>query len=188
MAKKKGNNYIIDKENNLVRIELKRRNGKESLWTIIDLDDLEKVINFPYTWYAKLSPNNNCYYAFASEHLGVRENGTQKKRIVALHQFVLDTDKIVDHIEHDTLDNRKSKLRIIDNKHNLRNRKGRNNNNKSGYRNVSWSNGEQKWIVQLQVNGKNTCLGKFPKDQLEEAGKFAEEMRKKYYGEFAGAS
>ena len=188
MAKKKGNNYIIDKENNLVRIELKRRNGKESLWTIIDLEDLERVINFPYTWYAKLSPNNNCYYAFASEHLGVRENGTQKKRIVALHQVVLDTDKIVDHIEHDTLDNRKSKLRIVDNKHNLRNRKGRNNNNKSGYRNVSWSNGEQKWIVQLQVNGKNTCLGKFPKDQLEEAGKFAEEMRNKYYGEFAGVN
>ena len=35
---------------------------------------------------------------------------------------------------------------------------------------------------------KNTCLGKFPKDQLEDAGKFAEEMRKKYYGEFAGVN
>ena len=168
MAKKKGNNYIIDKENNLVRIELQRR-------------------NFPYTWYARFSPNNQCYYVFATVHVGVID-GKQKNKIVALHQFVLDTDKFVDHIEHDTLDNRKSKLRIIDNKHNLRNRKGRNNNNKSGYRNVSWSNGEQKWIVQLQVDGKNTCLGKFPKDQLEEAGKFAEEMRKKYYGEFAGVS
>ena len=187
MAKKKGNNYIIDKENNLVRIELQRRNGKESLWTIIDLEDFDKVINFPYTWYARFSPNNQCYYAFATVHVGVID-GKQKNKIVALHQFVLDTDKFVDHIEHDTLDNRKSKLRIIDNKHNLRNRKGRNNNNKSGYRNVSWSNREKKWIVQLQVDGKNTCLGKFPKDQLEDAGKFAEEMRKKYYGEFAGVN
>ena len=186
MAKKKGNNYIIDKENNLVRIELKRRNGKESLWTIIDLEDLEKVINFPYTWYAKLSPNNNCYYAFASEHLGVRENGTQKKRIVALHQSILNTDKIVDHIEHNTLDNRKSKLRIVETNENLKNRKGRNRNNKSGYRNVSWDG--SKWIVQLQVNGKNTCLGRFPKNQLEEAGRFAEEMREKYYGKFAGTN
>ena len=186
MATKKGNNYIIDKENNLVRIELKRRNGKESLWTIIDLEDLEKVINFPYTWYAKLSPNNNCYYAFASEHLGVRENGTQKKRIVALHQFILNTYKIVDHIEHNTLDNRKSKLRIVETNENLKNRKGRNRNNKSGYRNVSWDG--SKWIVQLQVNGKNTCLGRFPKNQLEEAGRFAEEMREKYYGKFAGTN
>lgn len=44
------------------------------------------------------------------------------------------------------------------------------------------------WLVQLQVNGKNACLGKFPKEQLEEAAKFAKEMREKYYGDFAGAS
>jgi hypothetical protein len=42
--------------------------------------------------------------------------------------------------------------------------------------------------VQLQVNGKNTHLGRFKKDQLEEAGKFAEEMRQKYYGVFAGSN
>lgn len=183
MAKKKGNNYIIDEENNLVKIELQRRNEKASLWTIIDLDDFEKVINFPYTWYARFSPNNQCYYAFATVHIGVI-NGKQKNKIIALHQYVLDTDKFVDHIEHNTLDNRKSKLRIIDNKHNLRNRKGRNSNNKSGYRNVCWDGSA--WVVQLQVNGKNTHLGRFPKDKLEEAGKFAEEMRQKYYGEFSG--
>ena len=28
----------------------------------------------------------------------------------------------------------------------------------------------------------------FPEDKLEEAGKFAEQMREKYYGEFAGLS
>ena len=45
---------------------------------------------------------------------------------------------------------------------------------------------ENVWVVQLQINKKNTVLGKFPKDQLEEAGKFAEQMRQKYYGKFAG--
>ena len=69
---------------------------------------------------------------------------------------------------------------------NLKNRKGRNSNNKSGYRNVSWDG--YKWIVQLQVNGKNTCLGRFPENELEQAGKFAEEMRQKYYGKFAGSN
>ncbi|KAI4445373.1 hypothetical protein C823_007880 [Eubacterium plexicaudatum ASF492] len=39
MARKKGNNYIIDEENKIVKIELRRRK-KENLWTIIDLDDL----------------------------------------------------------------------------------------------------------------------------------------------------
>ena len=186
MANKKGNNYIIDEENQLVKIELKRR-GKESLWTIIDLEDMEKVINFPYTWWAKYSWANQCYYAMASEYIGTIE-GKTKYKIVALHQFVLDTDKIVDHIEHNTLDNRKSKLRIIEQGNNLKNRKGRNRNNKSGYRNVSWSKSEKKWIVQLQINKKGTVLGKFPEDQLEKAGKFAEQMRQKYYGKFAGSN
>ena len=92
----------------------------------------------------------------------------------------------VDHINNNTLDNRKCNLRISEHKHNTRNRHGRNSNNKSGYRNVCWSKGEQKWLVQLQVNGKSTCLGKFPYDELEQAGKFAEEMRQKLYGEYAG--
>ena len=48
MAKKKGNNYVVDEENGIARIELHRRN-EESLWTIIDLEDLERVINHPYT-------------------------------------------------------------------------------------------------------------------------------------------
>lgn len=78
------------------------------------------------------------------------------------------------------------KLRIIEQGNNLKNRKGRNSNNKSGYRNVSWKKSENVWVVQLQINKKNTVLGKFPKDQLEEAGKFAEQMRQKYYGKFAG--
>lgn len=66
------------------------------------------------------------------------------------------------------------------------NRKSRNSNNKSGYRNVSWSSHDNKWIVQLQVNKKNTVLGRFPQDKLLEAAKFAEEKRKELYGEFAG--
>lgn len=37
-----------------------------------------------------------------------------------------------------------------------------------------------------RVNKKNTVLGKFSKDQLIEAAKFAEEKRKELYGEFAG--
>lgn len=42
--------------------------------------------------------------------------------------------------------------------------------------------------MQLQVDGKNTCLGRFAYEDLDKAGKFAEEMRQKYYGEFAGVS
>lgn len=48
---------------------------------------------------------------------------------------------------------------------------------------MSWSNLTNNWIVQLQINGKNTKLGRF--DDVDVAGKFAEEMRQKYYQNFA---
>lgn len=178
MARKRGNNYVIDKENNIAKIELHRRN-KESLWTIIDLDDLEKVINFPYTWYAKYNHTNNEYYVVAS----VYHPELQQTRPIFLHQFLTNANgKDVDHENNDTLDNRKSNMRVVMESNNSKNRKGRNRNNKSGYRNVSLIKG--KWVVQLQIDGKNKRLGSF--DDVHKAGKFAEEMRQKYYGEYAG--
>lgn len=71
---KKGNNYIVDKENNIVKIELNRRNS-ENMWVIIDLEDLDKVINFPYTWYAKYSANAKGYYACATQYLPELKHG-----------------------------------------------------------------------------------------------------------------
>ena len=105
-------------------------------------------------------------------------------------KFTMDAkdDEVVDHINHDTLDNTKGNLRCIPWKNNSTNRKSRNSNNKSGYRNVSWSKNENKWLVQLQINKKNTVLGKFVYEDLDKAGQFAEEMRQKYYGKFAGSN
>lgn len=180
MAKKKGNNYIVDTENNIAKLELHRRN-EESLWTIIDLEDLERVINYPYTWYAKLNKSIGKYYVYASEY----QPKTKRCKPIFLHQFIMKANgKIVDHKNNDGLDNRKSNLRMATDKNNSTNRRSRNKNNSSGYRNVSWSESYGKWIVQMQVNKKNTILGKF--DDVHEAGKFAEEMRQKYYGEYAG--
>lgn len=180
MGRKKGNNYVIDEENGIAKIELHRRNA-ENLWTIIDLEDLKRVINFPYTWFAKYNHTNDEYYVVAS----VYHPELQQTRPIFLHQFLTNANgKDVDHENNDTLDNRKSNLRIVVESNNSKNRKGRNKNNKSGYRNVTWNKADGKWIVQLQISGKNKRLGSF--DDVHEAGKFAEEMRQKYYGEFAG--
>lgn len=83
-GKKKGNNYIVDEEHQIAKIELQRRDGKESLWTIIDLDDLERVINFPYTWYPRYLKNTKSYYVFATVYLGGK-NGQPRNKIVSLH-------------------------------------------------------------------------------------------------------
>jgi hypothetical protein len=90
----------------------------------------------------------------------------------------------VDHRNHDTLDNRKVNLRIVEDSNNSKNRRSRNKNNKSGHRNICRVG--NRLYVQLQVNKKNAKLASFKLDEMNEAVKFAGEMRQKYYGEFAG--
>ena len=182
---RKVNNYIIDEEKQTAKIELSRRDGN-NFWVTIDLEDLDRVINFPYSWFAKYSSTVGKFYAASSEY----RPELKKARTVLMHQFIMGVENStrevnIDHINHDTLDNRKENLRITNVTDNCKNRR-LSKANKSGYRNVCWDKREQMWIVQLQVDGKNTCLGKFPKDALDEAGSFAKEMRAKYYGEFAG--
>ena len=92
----------------------------------------------------------------------------------------------VDHIDHNTFDTRKKNLRISINEQNTKNRKGKNSNNTSGYRNVFWNSKDQRWMVVLQIDKKSKCFGRFKYDELEKAGDLAEEMRQLYYGEFAG--
>lgn len=185
IVEKKGNNYIIDKENNIAIIELQRTKGQESFYTTVDLDDLERVLSFPYTWSVGYRKNSDSWYATASIYKPI-------KTTVSLNYFIAQIDNnsnlCVDHINHNTLDNRKENLRISEVLENSRHRKGKNKNNTTGYRNVLYikSNTKHPYIVRLQINGKGVQLGKFA--DVHEAGAFAEEMRQKYYGEFAGDS
>ena len=181
---KRRNNYIIDGD--ITRIELKRRNS-DNMWTIIDTEDLERVLNFPYSWCAGYRKNTDTWYARATIHK--LENVSHNSHGIYLNYFIAGVESnsgyCVDHKNHNTLDNRKSNLRVTEIIHNDRNRKGKNCNNTSGYRNVAYlSRDKHPYCVQLMVNGKNTVLGRF--DDVDEAGRFAEEMRQKYYGDFAG--
>jgi hypothetical protein len=93
----------------------------------------------------------------------------------------------VDHINHDTLDNRKRNLRITTNDKNTQNRKGANSNSSTGVRNVNWGYKRSEYWVQFQKNGEK-FKWIFPLDKFDEAVKFAEKKRKDIFGEFAGAS
>jgi hypothetical protein len=180
------NKYVLN--DNQVIIELNRRNG-EKYYTIINLDDFNKVDSYNVTWFPKWMPTAHSYYASASLYLGAN-NGKYKYKPIYIHKIIMDVDNkyVIDHRNNNTLDNRKDNLRKTEQNNNLKNRKGANLNNKSGYRNVCWIEKEHCYWVQLQIDGKNKRLGKFSKDELLEAAKFAEEMREKYYGEFKGIS
>ena len=158
---------------------------KQSFEILVDLEDLKRMIDLNLAWRTTYKPEIDSHYTQATQYIG-KIDGEYKYRIIELHRFVMNAKKgeYVDHINHNTLDNRKSNLRITTNKQNTRNRSGLNTNNTSGYRNVSWSKDYKQWLVQMQVDGTNKVLGKF--DDVHKAGEFAKQMRKKYYGDFRG--
>jgi hypothetical protein len=174
------NKYAID--GNIVKIFLHRKE-RYDIEALIDLEDFEKVNTYSGTFYASLDSQN--IYAKITLYLGMDENGKSKNSTARLSRIILDTrgyNNVVDHINGNTLDNRKENLRSTTRANNLKNRQKNNKNNTTGYRNVCEVDG--KFIVQLQINGKNKVLDRF--DTLEEANLFAQKMREKYYQEFAG--
>lgn len=94
-------------------------------------------------------------YAASTE----RVDGVKRMRL--LHREILGVDSSsahVDHINHDTLDNRRSNLRVVtnaENRQNLRPRKGR------LYRGVFFDARAGKWRAQSRLNGKKYNLGCF---------------------------
>jgi len=146
------------------------------------LEDLERLIEADYRWCVQWDKGSQTFYVRTILYPEGEHSIT-----LSIHRFLMNAVEKhirVDHKDHDGLNNKKSNLRVTIHSNNNQNRRGKNSNNTSGYRNVSWIKDYKKWCVQLQVDGKNKLLGKF--DDVDEAGKFAEEMRKKYYGKFAG--
>jgi hypothetical protein len=67
--------------------------------------------------------------------------------------------KVIDHINHDKLDNRRSNLRSVSQRENNQNRGKQNKNNTSGVRGVSWCARRQRWETYINDNWRRVGLG-----------------------------
>ena len=112
--------------------------------TLVDLMDIEKVLK--YRWY--LGPS------------GYAQN---KNKRIRLHRYIMglaDDSLVIDHINHDKLDNRKSNLRICTHSENHAARRIQSNNT-SGYKGVTYDKARSKYEVQIKFNGKKYFVGRF---------------------------
>jgi hypothetical protein len=64
----------------------------------------------------------------------------------------------VDHVNHDTLDNRKENLRVCSHRQNLQNM---NVKKTSKFPGVRFDHKSRRWVAQIQIEGKRKYLGQF---------------------------
>ena len=135
---------------------------------IIDLDDINILEDV--TWYTK--PKKWSLYARCMKN--------QKE--VKMHRLIMgvtDPNIHVDHINGNTLDNRKSNLRKTDNSTNHMNQSVR-SDNKSGFKGVSKHG--KKWHARIGRDGK-LFIGSF--STPEEAARAYDAKAIELFGEFA---
>ena len=108
-----------------------------------------------------------------------------KKTRIYLHRVIAGAKpgEVVDHINGNTIDNRRSNLRIVTRCENVQNHKPYATNT-SGHTGVSWHKHGQKWQVIMKGNGKRVFLGSF--DDVEEAGRIARAYREANYSGYTG--
>jgi hypothetical protein len=160
---------------NVVVIYLEQKNGT-IYETLVDIKHLQILNPLDVKWTAVRWTGTRGIYV-----QGTLSLGHGKYETLILHRILTNAPKgkIVDHINHDTLDNRSSNLRLVSKSQNNQNKSGLHSTNTSGIRGVSWNKDSNTWRVQTSYLGKKIYLGSFK--ELEEAKKCFEDFAEKFF-------
>lgn len=120
-----------------------------------------------YDWIA-----SRRWYLSATGYADGRTQGNGRKHrgeLQKMHRAIMGCTRndgvIIDHINHDVMDNRKCNLRRVTGKLNQQNRGKLNRNNTTGHRGTSFTGG--RYVAQVMVDRKTIRLGRYSK--LEDA-------------------
>lgn len=163
------NQYEIHGDVVSIKLNSDKYGDKE---TFISVNKLHKVLAFSGTWY--LQYKYGYFYAVGKIQIGVK-----KQKNIFLHRFINDPsgDEVVDHTNHNTLDNTDENLRNVSFAENQQNRSMKKTNT-SGYRGVMWNKQSDKWMGRLKLRGKLIHVGLF--ENAEDANKAVVKARMEY--------
>lgn len=118
-------------------------------YTLVDDEDYDYLNR--WKWYESWN-----HYVVRGEY-----NGGNYKTI-RMHRVIMNTPKglVTDHINRDTLDNRRSNLRICNKSINGLNR-GPQKNNTTGFKGVTFEKQTRKYVARISINRLNVTLGRF---------------------------
>lgn len=138
----------------------------------VDSEDFEELNKHHWT----ITKNKNFY--------AVRDQwaNNKAKRLYMHRQVMGYPEGMVDHRDCDTLNNRKSNLRIVSSSDSQKNRRAQ-SNSINGHKGVHYYKAYHKYSAQLGLNYKCIFGGYY--DTIIEAAYVYNQLAKKYYGEYA---
>lgn len=152
------NDYVVDGD--IARINISTPKHPDT-WTIIDKEDLVKVVPFVN--------NRGVQEKWCAHDSGWGCYAIGTRHSVKLHRVIVGAkgnQEIVDHINGDRLDNRKSNLRIVTPAENNKNMRKRVNNT-SGYQGVYKDTHSELFVAEIHIGNKKLHIGRY--DTLAEA-------------------
>jgi hypothetical protein len=132
-----------------------------------------------YEWFAS-SKAGSCFYA-RRRSVAAKE----KEKLIYLHREIIKVPDgmFIDHINHDSMDNRCANLRLATHLQNTYHRRKRLDAKTSNYKGVYWKKAHRKWAARIGFQKKEIHLGYF-ENEIDAALEY-DKAAKKYHGEFA---
>jgi len=121
---------------------------------IVDDEDFHRVS--AYSWCADYNKCTRSFYARTTIKIA------GKRKNVYMHRLIMDAKKgeAIDHVDHNTLDNRKSNTKITNTLGNGKNQLLQ-RRTFSGFIGVTWYKPHGKWVSRVRVDGHLFHLGYF---------------------------
>jgi hypothetical protein len=137
--------------------------------TVIDPEDFDLAAQ--YSWHAKWDSRVRGFYAYTTAPGG--------RTSFPLHAL-LTGFKLTDHVNHDTLDNRRINLRAVTSSQSNANRRA-NRSSHWPYKGVrKLSSG--RWMAFITIDSRERSLGTY--DSAEQAAEVRDTATRKYHGEY----
>jgi len=152
------NKFVVNGDTTTIYLKYKG----EEVECYIDTADLPFLQQFDVTWYG-CAPKD-IVYAQAGWR---KEDG--KRTSMYLHKLLMQPPKgkVVDHIDGNGLNCRRSNMSVVSQKENVHNKNRLLSTNKSGYTGVHWKKERKKWKAAVYMDNKEHFLGYF--DEAEKA-------------------